>query len=261
MHKKLAEAALFMATKPLGLDELAEIMGINSLGFVKQIMEELQKDYEGRGMEIVNTPDGWSVQVRQEFLPKIAHLTPYHDLSEGTKRSLALVVYKEPIRQSNLIKAQGNKAYSYVKDLTKKGLIRAEKDGRTKLLYLTPEFERYFGEERKAIREKMDLQVQRESQEKKLEEAKKQVEIPKQITTPVQESEEERIIQEEVPQPFEEEEKPEMPQPEEERPEPEPKIEKESKKIKEIKKKQSNERPVMETGEIKFEELKKKGKK
>ncbi len=165
MHKKLAEAALFISANPLGLDELAKIMGVNSLGFVKQVMGELQKKYENSGIEIIDTPNGWTMQVRQEFLPKVAHLTPYHDLSEGTKKTLALVVYKEPVRQSEIIKTQGNKAYVYIKDLVKKGLVRTEKDGRTKLLYLTPEFERYFGEERRKIREKMDMLIQKTSQE------------------------------------------------------------------------------------------------
>lgn len=227
MHKKLVEAALFMTTKPLGLDELAKVTGLNSLGFVKQVLEELQKEYETRGMEIVNTPDGWLMQAKQEFLPKIAHLTPYHDLSEGTKRTLALVVYKEPIRQSNIIKTQGNKAYSYIKDLVKRGLVRAEKDGRTKLLYLTPEFERYFGEERTRIKEKMDIQVQKETQEK-IQDFLKEKQV------------QETNIQEQI--------------------QPEPKEEQnESEKVKEIKSHQTQEikHPVKEAGEIIFENLKK----
>ena len=161
MHKKIAEAALFMATKPLGLDEIGKLMGVNSLGFVKQTLEELQREYAGRGMEIVSGPDGWSMHVRREVLPKVAHLTPYHDMSEGMKKTLALVVYKEPVHQSDIIKTQGNKAYTYIKELNRKGLIRAEKDGRTKVLHLTPEFERYFGEERKKVREAMELELQK----------------------------------------------------------------------------------------------------
>ncbi len=161
MHKKILEAALFMSNKPLGLDEMGNILGVNSLGFVKQMLEELQGEYSGRGMEIVNGPAGWSMHVKQDILPRVAHLTPYRDLSGGMKKTLALVVYKEPVHQSDIIKTQGNKAYSYIKDLTKKGLIRAEKDGRTKVLYLTPEFERYFGEERKKVREAMEMELQK----------------------------------------------------------------------------------------------------
>jgi segregation and condensation protein B len=269
MHKKLAEAALFMATRPLGLDELGKIMGMNSLGFVKQVVEELQREYEGRGMEIVNTPDGWVMQAKQQLLPKIAHLTPYHDLSEGTKKTLALVVYKEPLKQSDIIKTQGNKAYSYIKDLVKKGLIKTEKDGRTKILHLTPEFERYFGEERNAVRQKMDLQVQTQqklsqfAQQGPMEAAEAAQQIPQQIEQQVQEGmqELERVVQEDVKKlprmvvkeitPSDEPEKIQAPK--------EPSM-KESKKVAEIKKQQDKAvaKPVKETGEIVFENLKKK---
>ena len=85
----------------------------------------------------------------------MASLTPYSDLSEGHKRTLALIVLKEPINQSEIIKIQGNKAYTYIKFLDAKGLIKKEKSGRTKILRLTQEFERYFGEEKSKIREKL----------------------------------------------------------------------------------------------------------
>lgn len=151
----VVEAALFMSSRPLMLDELARISGINSLGFLKQLLDQLQKDYGARGMEIVNGRQGWQMQVRQSLLQHVAHLTPYSDVPEGCKRTLALVVYKEPMKQADLIRIQGNKAYTYIKQLKRKGLLKTEKKGRTMTLRLTQEFERYFGDERKRIREAM----------------------------------------------------------------------------------------------------------
>jgi segregation and condensation protein B len=159
-HKKLLEAALFISSSPMGLDRLARVSGINSLGHVKELMEELQKDYGGSGLELSNTPGGWVMQVRPELLPKVAHLTPYSDLGEGPKRTLALVTLKEPVRQSIIIRMQGNKAYSYIKDLVKRGLIVSEREGHTKTLKLTQEFERYFGEERAKIREHLQKHLE-----------------------------------------------------------------------------------------------------
>jgi segregation and condensation protein B len=76
-------------------------------------------------------------------------------MSEGCKRTLAIIAYKEPVSQSEIIKIQGNKAYTYLKRLQKMNLIKAEKNGRTKTLKLTQEFERYFGEEKEKIKEKL----------------------------------------------------------------------------------------------------------
>jgi segregation and condensation protein B len=154
-HKNVLEAALFISSQPLTLDRLAKISGINSLGHLKELLESLQKDFEGRGLELANTPEGWVMQVRPALLPRVAHLTPYSDLAEGPKRTLALITLKEPVKQSVIIKMQGNKAYSYIKDLIKRGLIVPEKEGHTKILKLTMEFERYFGEEKSRIKEKL----------------------------------------------------------------------------------------------------------
>ncbi|MEM5812258.1 MAG: SMC-Scp complex subunit ScpB [Candidatus Aenigmatarchaeota archaeon] len=155
-HEKILEAALFMSSKPLTINELGKILGINSLGYVRELVERLKKEYEERGIEIAETPQGWIMQVKPQFLEKVAHLTPYADMSEGCKRSLALIAYKEPVQQSEIIKIQGNKAYSYLKQLQRMNLIRAEKKGRTKVLRLTQEFERYFGEEKEKIKKKME---------------------------------------------------------------------------------------------------------
>ncbi len=153
--KRILEAALFISTKPLMLNELGKITGIHSLGHVKQLLEELQRDYASRGLEIVQTPEGWMMQVKHDILPKVAHLTPYSDLSGGCRRTLAIIAYKEPVTQAEVIKIQGNKAYSYIKELIKRGLVKAEKRGHTKILTLTQEFERYFGESKEAIRERI----------------------------------------------------------------------------------------------------------
>jgi len=156
----LAEAALFLSPKPLMLDELARIMGVNSLGYVKESLDRLSKDYEGSGIEVVSSAAGWEMQVRPQYLGSVAHLAPYANISEGPKRALALILFKEPLRQSDLIKMQGNKVYEYLKVLERMGMIRREPLGRTKKLTLTKEFERYFGEEKDAIKQRLAEEIE-----------------------------------------------------------------------------------------------------
>ena len=181
-HEKILEAALFMSSRPLMLDDLGKILGVNSLGYVKEMLEKLQKEYADKGIEIVNTPQGWTMQVKPEFLGKVRHLTPYADMSEGSKRSLAIIAYKEPVQQAEIIKIQGNKAYSYLKALQKRNLIRAEKKGHTKVITLTNEFERYFGEEKERIKERLESSQRRDSKKAKKKEMSQ--EQPKEIQEP-----------------------------------------------------------------------------
>lgn len=153
--KELLEAALFMAKDPLMIDEIGRILGIGSLGLVKKMLEDLKRDYSKGGIEVVQLPGGWQMQVRAEHLPHVAHLTPYSDIKEGSKRTLAIVIYKEPIKQSEIIRMQGNKAYLYIKILVKKGLITAEKQGRTRILKTTKDLEDYFGMSRADIKQRL----------------------------------------------------------------------------------------------------------
>jgi segregation and condensation protein B len=159
--KRLIEAALFMSSRPLTTEDLSKLTGIGSLGKIEERLEELRKEYEGRGFEIVRTPEGWSMEVRSEMLPKVAHLTRYSDLSGGQKKTLALIAYREPVKQSEIVRMQGNKAYSYIKRLVRKGLVKSEKEGRTRILMLTKEFERYFGEDKQRIKEMLEQEAVR----------------------------------------------------------------------------------------------------
>jgi|GEM_PF-292954 len=160
----LAEAALFLSPKPLMLDELARIMGVSSLGYVKETLNRLARDYDGSGIEVVSSAAGWGMQVKPQYLGSVAHLAPYANISEGPKRALALILFKEPLKQSDLIKMQGNKVYEYLKVLERMGMIRREPWGRTKKLTLTREFERYFGEEKDAIRQRLAEEIANQPQ-------------------------------------------------------------------------------------------------
>ena len=164
-NKRLLEAALFMASEPLELERISKIVGISSLGYLKGILNELEQEYQEKGFHLLENREGWMFQVDNKFLPHVASLTPYSDLPEGQKRTLALVAYKEPLMQAEVIKTQGNKAYTYIKHLVKKGLIKAEKHGRTKSLSLTQEFERYFGENKEAIKEQLIAKINRKEKE------------------------------------------------------------------------------------------------
>lgn len=154
-HKKIVEAALFLTQKPLDLQELSKVTGLSSLGFLKKTLEEIREEYKERGIEVVERDGLWSMQVVPELLPSVATLTPHQDLSEGLKRTLALIVFKEPVKQSDIVKMQGTKAYAYIKELRKSGLVDGKKEGHTRILTATAELEKYFGMPKEKIKEQL----------------------------------------------------------------------------------------------------------
>jgi segregation and condensation protein B len=153
----LVEAALFVSENPVSIKKLSEITGIISTKDLKDILEIIKKEFDdnSHGVELTLTPEGYQFQVKDKFLEKVSGLTTYSDISKGALRTLSLVALRQPMLQSEIIKIQGNKAYNYIKNLEKKGLIKTEKVSRTKSIYTTKEFERYFGKSLEEIRGKL----------------------------------------------------------------------------------------------------------
>ncbi len=161
MNKKaLLEACLFVSEKPLKLEKLSKILEC-SIEEVKNILEEMKEELrkKERGIELVETPEGFELRIKPEYREKVAKLAPLADLTDGMLRSLAIIVVKQPVKQSVLVKIQGNKAYGYVKLLEEKGLIKSEKFGRTKILRTTPEFERYFGKSSEEVKKILEEKI------------------------------------------------------------------------------------------------------
>lgn len=168
MNKKaLIEAALFMANKPLTLKELIKIAGEEKSA--KTIIEELKKELakEERGLILIESREGYQFRVKPEYVPLVRHLTPYQDLSKGLLRVLALVAYKQPITQAEIVKVIGNRTYEYIRELEDRGLIRTVKQSRTKALIPTKDFASYFGlekpEDAKKFFEKINSETKNEA--------------------------------------------------------------------------------------------------
>ena len=161
MNKKaLLEAALFVSDKPLSIQGLSKITNIPHEE-VKKFLAELKEDTEkaDRGMELMETPVGFELRIKPEYRDNVAQLAPFSDLSEGMMRTLAIVAVRQPVKQSIIVRYQGNKAYGYIASLEEKGLVKTEKSGRTKIVITTPDFEKYFGkssvEVKKVLEEKI----------------------------------------------------------------------------------------------------------
>lgn len=155
--KALVEAALFIASSPIEKDRLQNIAETDE-DELDDIIEEIneQFDSEGHGFELFRSSHGFELRVKPELLEYVSHLTPHSDLSRGPLKVLALVAFKQPIKQSTIAKIIGNRAYSYIKDLENRDLIKTEKHGRTKKLMITKEFKKYFGiEEKEELVEKL----------------------------------------------------------------------------------------------------------
>jgi len=144
-ERNIIEAILFMSSKPLTIYEISEVSGIASIGYVKQLLEELKQKFasDNSAIEILNFGDSWQMSVKQKYLDKVKTITK-SELSKGATRVLAYIYQNQPVLQSEVVKLLGESVYEYVKELIKKGFIEAVKKGRTKELKTTQKFKQYF---------------------------------------------------------------------------------------------------------------------
>jgi segregation and condensation protein B len=143
----LVEAALFLSAQPLTRRGLASLLGDVQLGYVDQLLDELRSelDHSARAIELHVEEGRAMLRVRAEYVERVAHLAPQHDIPRPVLRSLAVIAYNHPMTQADLVRVRGNKAYGHVQELIERRLIRAEDQGKTQLLHVTPEFLRHFG--------------------------------------------------------------------------------------------------------------------
>lgn len=148
---KKVEAALFISARYLSVPELVELTDINPL-LLKELLEKLRESYQKQdtSIEILNKEEFWKMDIRQEYFDMINRLaTGKAEFTKAEQETLAIVAYKQPVKQSVIIKIRGNKAYDHIRHFIDIGLIKAKRAGHTLELNLSEEFYDYFHLEKK----------------------------------------------------------------------------------------------------------------
>lgn len=149
MTERLAtqiEAILYLKGQPLSIAEIAEYARCDR-ATVEEGLIELIDDYAHResALEVVETPKGYSLQLRSKFHELVQTLIPV-ELGVGALRTLAAIALHNPITQAELVNLRGSGAYQYVQELVEAGFVRKRRqaESRSSLLYITDKFNQYF---------------------------------------------------------------------------------------------------------------------
>jgi len=159
--KAKVEALLFTASRPLSIKTIAKIIN-ESEENVKLAIEELIKEYSSnpsKAIDILETPEGYEMIVKPEYREYASKVSSFSDLSSGALKTLALIIFKNPIKQSEIVQIQGNRAYDYIKLLERKGLIISKKVGKTKILLPSENLEKYFGMKIEEIKKQIEQYI------------------------------------------------------------------------------------------------------
>jgi len=144
----LMEAALFVAGRPLDVNELCQVIGSRSKKKAQKYADTLIQDYNKRNtaLEILALKDErYVLQVKADYTHLIQKLVNRPLLSSGPLKTLSYIAIRQPISQKRVIDVRGQHAYGHIKELKERRLIMAEKSGRSMALRTTSDFADYFG--------------------------------------------------------------------------------------------------------------------
>jgi segregation and condensation protein B len=147
-EERLVESVLFSASSPVSINEIKQSTGL-SKSKVEDAIESLIKMYnEDRkkqtSIEIVKAGNKYTMQLKNSFVDKSVMVSKPEIQSHHLK-TLALIAFHQPIKQSNLRKMIGPRVYDHVDELSDMKLINAKHHGSTEMLTTTKLFPEYFG--------------------------------------------------------------------------------------------------------------------
>jgi segregation and condensation protein B len=145
MLKNSLEALLFSSGRKMDIEELSKLSRTKP-DEVQCALAELKKEYDEKNASImlINEGNSWKLTVREQFLNLVRKIVSETELSKTIMETLAVIAFRYPIKQSELIKIRTNKAYDHLKELEEMGYITRQKHGRTNLIKLTQKFFDYF---------------------------------------------------------------------------------------------------------------------
>ena len=144
----LVEGALYVAGRPLDLNELCSVLKTRSKNRARRTVATLMQDYANRktALEVLELKgERFVLQLKADFTPLVRKLVNKPLLSTGPLKTLSYIAYRQPVSQKRVIEVRGHHAYGHVKMLKEMGLIGSERSGRSMLLRTTEYFADYFG--------------------------------------------------------------------------------------------------------------------
>lgn len=145
--RRLIEAALYTAGRPLAVKTLSHIAGETSTKKTRTVARMLMEEYNLRrgALEILELEDDrFVMQLKPKYVHNVRRLSFKPLLTEGPLKTLSYIAYRQPVFQAKVIQARGAQAYLHIGELRKVGLITKEKAGKTETLRTTDLFADYF---------------------------------------------------------------------------------------------------------------------
>jgi segregation and condensation protein B len=142
---KKVEAVLFASGNYVDAESISKLTGVPVKKVVLAI-EDLKKHYDSidSSLQVFNEGSAWKLNVKSEYADIVQEVVAGIEMPRPIMETLALVAYKSPVIQSDIINTRGTVAYDHISYLEEKKFISREKYGRSYKLKITDKFHDYF---------------------------------------------------------------------------------------------------------------------
>ena len=109
--KQIIEGAILAAEAPLSIDQLMQLFEDDEPERVdvRDVLQEIEQDFEGRGFELKQVASGYRFQVRSSYGEWVSRLWKEKPprYSRALLETLALIAYKQPITRGDVEEIRG----------------------------------------------------------------------------------------------------------------------------------------------------------
>ncbi len=147
-ENRLVESVLFSAGKPVSIEEIQSATGL-SHAQVTHALESLMQAYDTErkdvtSLEVIKAGNKFTMQVKKKYTDQ-SMMVAKPEIKAELLKTLALIAFHQPVKQSNLRHMIGEKIYEEVDELITMRLVFSKPHGSTEILTTTKLFPEYFG--------------------------------------------------------------------------------------------------------------------
>jgi segregation and condensation protein B len=123
------EALLFVASEPLPLKRLKELVRVDDGRVVREAIDGLAADYvaTGRAIRIEEVAGGFQLRTRPELAALVARVgrkVESEKLSAAALETLAIVAYRQPVLRADIERIRGVASGEVLRALVERNLVR-----------------------------------------------------------------------------------------------------------------------------------------
>lgn len=108
--KTVIEAVLLVTQEPLPLSELKKLFDEEpSTDALRRLLDELRRDWQGRGVELTHVASGWRFRARPEIQKYLERVNPQKPprYSRAVLETLAIIAYRQPCTRGDIEEIRG----------------------------------------------------------------------------------------------------------------------------------------------------------